>query len=282
MPTTTQRPYLEPSAASPAADDVVLIDGATNGTRALPMSYFAANFAPIPNLDREIRLDGPVAYWPMTEASGNFQDAIYGGRDFTPSASPSYAVTHLGTGVAASPLLPPLAYATTVDNPLGIALFRSGTMTLEFVFSLVSEPTEDVALFTLGIHSSTPAPTNAQSSFRIAVRASDKVMVFGKGSSLGVLAPMTPPLSVGEVYHVVLREWNFGSRLYLNGRRALLVDTGTGSPHPPFGDTATLWLHTASDGDGDAAFMYMGYLAVYNTALSPARIMAHAVNLGRA
>lgn len=283
MPTTTQRPYLEPSAASPAADDVVLIDGATNGTRALPMSYFAANFAPIPNLDREIRLDGPVAYWPMTEASGNFQDAIYGGRDFTPSASPSYAVTPLGTGVSASPYFSSSVYASTADNPLGMPIFRSGTYTVEFVFAMTSALVEDVALFTLGRIATTTTPANGNSLFRVAVRAADKTLAVAWGSTISTLSAVSQPLSLGQVYHVAIRVNALSGSAYVNGIRPVATSFSYSAPGgPPVGDGSRLWLHAASDGDGDAAFMYMGYLAVYNTALSPARIMAHAVNLGRA
>lgn len=282
MPTTTQRPYLEPSAASPAADDVVLIDGATNGTRALPMSYFAANFAPIPNLDREIRLDGPVAYWPMTEASGNFQDAIYGGRDLTPVSPWPRNIFQLGSGVAATPSCVPYYYATTADNPLGLAILQ-GSFTIELIVSIPDDiVAASEALFFLGATPLDGAGADT-SLLSLEVLKADRKLVFRSGEHLMYSHYDQVPLARGVPYHVTVVRDGSKVRIYVNGTLSVGTPGMTASPSPsPVGDNARVWVHVSSANPvAETAEMSIGYLAVYNKALAVPRILAHSANLAR-
>lgn len=281
---TQKRPKDEAPATVLAPDDTFLIDGATNGVRALPGSYLAANFAPIANLDREIRADAPIAYWPMTNPveDGAFDDPIYGGRDITPTGVTFYQASALGAGVQPAAFFPTTTAASSASAAVDMA-FLQGAYTVEFVFSLRNTVTAAFLPLFLGYQPGTTSPEANYGLFAIGVGSATQRLQIFSGDNLASFSTVGPALTVGEVYHVALARSAAGlGRVFINGLRDI-PDRPVLAPTPTAGSAAKVWVCTAAT-DYAAAHptFYMGYLAFYDKALTPARVISHAINLARA
>ena len=284
---TQKRPKDEAPATVLAADDTFLIDGATNGVRALPGSYFASNFAPIPNLDREIRLDAPIAYWPMTEAGTGFSDAIYGDRTLTPAGTFEYQGSPLGMGVAATPAFSNAASFAGTDQPVGLADL-SGEFTVEFCTSFsVLDTGEGFYPFSISVPGGAASEANNCLGEVGVIEDSGHITVtygfeHGADRTRTTMLWGGLPLVPAEVYHVAVVRKDFGSGLfgvtaYANGvalARYPTTAVPTGGANATMNSTGSLALVSPT--------FNAGYLAFYDKTLTPTRIMAHAVNLARA
>jgi hypothetical protein len=228
-----------------------------------PLSYSYSTQDKLTYLD-VVLADAPVRYYRMDEASGTtLHDAMGSGNNATTHASPTLGATGLLTGdsdtaVTFASASSQYASMPTTGLPSGA---MTGGATLECLIKYVSQPASGDNVM---VHFGTPG--SAGEDFNIAIDGTTKkpwVSIWGT-NSLGSGA-----LSNATTYHVVGTYDGAQMRLYVNG--SLVAGPTTVS--------ANIVLATASIAYGDTASTYtsatMDEVAIYNYALSSARVTAH-------
>ena len=103
-------------------------------------------------------------------------------------------------------------------------------------------------------------------------RALGVIWEYGSGSNVQHVAAYTP-LAIGQPYVVAARKGEGVLRIYLNGR---CVYAGTYTQQPTGGSSAYTSIGSNSSGSGVTQTL-LGPVAVWGSALTDARIRAHAI-----
>lgn len=199
----------------------------------------------------EVMRDAPVAYWPMQDASGNPVDVSGNGRDMTSvTGTPTYRQTG-----------PMNDYSIRIEG--GEALNRSAHVstvtsgfTMEMFVKMPQSPT-DGQLFTNG--------NEASNGWGIRTEGPGTV----RGLASGIAETSTSVYGLEGIpnafHHIVVGRAATDWFIYINGI-ADNLGAGTTTPNTPSG---TIIM-------GDTGLdVYVAHVAVYETALSSTRILAH-------
>ncbi len=211
----------------------------------------------------EVLADSPVGYWKLDDASGSFADSSGNGNTATASGTITYSQSGLITGSTSS-----VTMATAAHGEFGTIVSSEADVTLELWVkpdgtALTSKTLIEAGGNGVGIALETDG--------------SDQVVAYHADS--GTTATSTTVLSSGTVYHIALTsDAGVGMRLYINGSEEDSSLSGTwgnatGTSGGRFcardaSSAGTVALGNGVTGDYDE-------VAVYNTALSAARIQAH-------
>lgn len=218
----------------------------------------------------EVLADNPYFYWPLTEAagSGTVSDASGNGRGGTNSgvgvALGAAGVVHCAPGTAA-------AFSPTNG---GISRADSSAPTVTFTVEAWVRPTgtkpgADGTI--VSRYLSFPSASRVFE-FWVAPIAPSPNFVTYDSSGASRTAIGGPPMTIGEVYHVVATYSHGVSQLYVNAvQRASATngDTLMTTSTPAF----IVGSDSLSSTDGLAGDL--AHVAYYDTALSPERILAH-------
>lgn len=194
--------------------------------------------------------DTPIAFWKMQDASGNPVDSSGNGFDMTSvTGTPDYQQAgpmsdfgiHFGAGEFTTRST---HVSTATDN-----------FTMEVWVYPISIGADGRTLFNNGT-------SNATQSFGIAVNTT-ALFVYVAGTVVGNTSAVSLPLSTWS--HVAVKRssnWTY----YYNGA----IDTANATLTAPVSVTGTVQIAAGNNFD-----LRVAYVAVYETALSDARILAH-------
>lgn len=211
--------------------------------------------------------DSPVAYWRLGEASGTTAADEIG----------SYNGTYVGTPtLGAVGVIPGNTAATfggtkyvTAGNPVGLQITGAISMELWVKFNSLSA-TQILAskYLTTGNQRSIQIATNDLSPFN-----TFKFYVSADGAALKIITGSTA-ISTGQWYHIIAT-FSPSSRMsiYVNGVQDA-TDT-TGIPSSLLNTTADWIIANRSGLPVNSADATIDEVAIYNTALSAARVLAH-------
>ena len=226
-------------------------------------------------LASEILADNPVAYWKLDEASGNFADSSGNSRTLTAVGSPSY---QYGAWVPRETTR--FVYfdasgdhATRTDQS-GLSIPASADWTFECIAVFRSFTTNESTLFAIGASGETEA-----ANYQILAAVNTGALInntweFGAGTNESQVSVVGTAQPLGMPMHLALVKNGTANTvtIYRDGQ---IMDIISYSNEPTGGTSATTDLHGNVVG-GTTNPVGMAHVALYNSALSQARIRAHA------
>jgi hypothetical protein len=230
-------------------------------------------------LSREILVDTPLGYWKLDEASGNFADSSGNSRTLTAAGSPTYRA-----GCWNPRSTDKFVYfdasgdgATRADTS-GLTVPADVNWTFETLFiSPVHHATDNYSLFTIDGTDETEAMNTQVLASLVGVTVERAQMKYFWEYSTGTdetgSAPVGRVPCTGPPVHLAWVKDGTANTVtfYING---ILMDVVAYTNEPTGGSTATTYLHGGPAGTFQPCGM--AHAALYSSALSQARIMAHA------
>lgn len=243
------------------------------------------------DLATEILADNPWAYYKLDEApaSTSIADASPNARDL-PSvvASPTFGSTGLSPTGTAVTLNGTTQYITSNNNQYGTAIATDFNGNQDFTFEALIKPS---ALTTTRnvIHIGNYSVSGSQG-FWMAVMGNGSLQIGQFTGSFLNVNSAAGLISTGVQYHVcVTRAVGGAVLLFINGHQ---VQTGTmagniaaAASAATGGMRVTLGIQFGAAGGGNPGSFFAGVIdhaAIYNSVLSPARILVHARAAGYA
>jgi hypothetical protein len=266
--------YYLPNSRMLLAGTGISFDDSVPGERTIINTLGGVN-----SLSTEILADSPIGYWKLDEASGNFADSSGNGRTMTAVGSPSYqyaAITPRETTKFV--YFDAAADGGTRTDTCGLSVPANADWTVEAIVAVKSVTTNSVYVLTIGATGETEA-TNVQ--VQTQINASTALMASFWESGAGVNNSQVAVLAQAQLLVPAHFAWvkdgtaNTVS-FYING---LLMDVISYATEPTGGSSSTSGLGVNAGG-ATANMAAMAHVALYNTALSQARIRAHAQAAG--
>ncbi len=256
---------------------------ASQGSSSAP-SWIDATGITAPSLATEILADSPIGYWKLDEASGNFADSSGNSRTMTAAGSPSYQN---------SPIVPRettkfVYFDATGDkgtrsDTCGFSVPITGDWTVTCVMMCHVSTANDITVFAIS-GSGELEVNNTQINARLSANTQFPMGTFWEsGAGTDQVTDSTLALAGNSAPRPAHYAWvKDGTAntvaFYING---ILYQTSSYTTEPTGGSGAG--VISAIHDNGAASTQnpaFMAHVAVFNTALSQARIRAQAKAAG--